>query len=83
MVKRYSNSYRHSNYQQLRDIGFNSREANRFKDFRPEIVEKLVTFRARFNLEVKLLTGIRLDDGIYELQADKLVKIGENMENKL
>ena len=45
------------NYKQLKDAGFNSYEANRFKDFSLEKIVSLIAARKVFNGKIKGLSG--------------------------
>jgi len=48
-----SSKNRNENYKRLRKVGFNSYEANRFKDLKPSKVERLIQLRLEEDKKIK------------------------------
>jgi len=56
-LKHNDKDRRSYNYKKLKAAGFNSYEANRFKDFSLEKIVSLIAVRKVFNGEIKGLAG--------------------------
>lgn len=44
---------RNLNYRKLRRAGFNSKDANKFKDYGDQYVEKLIRLQEKFKIEME------------------------------
>ena len=56
-LKHKDSKRRRHNYKQLTDAGFNSYEANRFKDYSIRKIVSLIEARKSFNDSIKELAG--------------------------
>ena len=56
-LKHSDKDRRSYHYKLLKDAGFNSYEANRFKDFSLEKIKALIGARVTYNIEIKGLAG--------------------------
>jgi len=56
-LKHNDKDRRSHNYKQLKDAGFNSYEANRFKDFSLEKINSLIAVRKDYNVALNKMAG--------------------------
>lgn len=56
-LKHKSNERRTVNYHLLRDVGYTSREANRFKDAKDTKIRALIDERINHNLNILTIVG--------------------------
>lgn len=50
---------RQENYRRLKQVGFNSKQANRFKDMSPKKIEQLIQTKEKQNKELNNVLGVR------------------------